>query len=185
MANEFNEEQFAKDAIKMTVNELAAKYGIHRNTARNRKNKLGLSKHTLVDSEEFKKDVESGMRLKDLSIKYNMDSGSITLRVHEAGLRLKQWRYDKNGYIKVYCSAHPKADMSGYVLEHRLAMEQYLGRYLTDDEIVHHVDGNKNNNDISNLQVMTRAEHMRLHDNCLSDIQKLRKKFRKNGTRNN
>lgn len=160
----FNEEEFIEDATIMTINELAEKYGIHRNTVRNKKNKLGLNKYTLVDSEEFKQDIRNGMKLQELSDKYKMSTDAINLRVHKTGLRLKKWRYE-DGYIKVYCSAHPKADRNGYVLEHRLVMEQYLGRYLTDAEIVHHIDEDKTNNDISNLQVMTRKEHMEHHKN--------------------
>ncbi len=47
--------------------------------------------------------------------------------------------------------------------EHRLVAEQTLGRPLKAGEIVHHIDGNIRNNDPSNLQVMTQAEHMRAH----------------------
>lgn len=43
--------------------------------------------------------------------------------------------------------------------EHRLVMERYLGRPLSPDEHVHHIDGNKLNNDISNLQIMDAREH--------------------------
>lgn len=34
---------------------------------------------------------------------------------------------------------------------------------LTSDEIVHHIDGDKLNNDIENLQVVTREEHCKIH----------------------
>ena len=47
--------------------------------------------------------------------------------------------------------------------EHRLVAEQMLGRPLEPGEIVHHIDHDKRNNDPANLQVMTQAEHMRLH----------------------
>ena len=49
--------------------------------------------------------------------------------------------------------------------QHRRVMENYLGRKLLPfpKEIVHHIDGNKLNNDISNLQVMSASEHMKLH----------------------
>lgn len=46
---------------------------------------------------------------------------------------------------------------------HRVIAEQMLGRPLERGEIVHHIDGNKHNNDPSNLRVMTQAEHLRLH----------------------
>lgn len=48
--------------------------------------------------------------------------------------------------------------------EHRRVMETYIGRSLRSDEIVHHIDGDRHNNAIDNLKVMTRAEHGRLHN---------------------
>lgn len=47
--------------------------------------------------------------------------------------------------------------------EHRVVMEAVIGRPLRSDEFVHHIDGNKRNNAIENLQIMTPAEHTRLH----------------------
>ena len=47
--------------------------------------------------------------------------------------------------------------------EHRVVAERVLGRPLIRGEIVHHIDGNKRNNDPSNLQVMTQADHLRAH----------------------
>lgn len=47
--------------------------------------------------------------------------------------------------------------------EHRLIAERQIGRPLNYNEIVHHKDGDHLNNDPSNLEVMDRGEHIRLH----------------------
>lgn len=47
--------------------------------------------------------------------------------------------------------------------EHRRMVEQFIGRRLLPTEIVHHVDENKHNNDISNLQIVNRSEHAKIH----------------------
>lgn len=64
---------------------------------------------------------------------------------------------EHSGYTFIYQSK------KHYRGQHRLVMEQYLGRPLRSDEIVHHKDGNKRNNDISNLEIVTRAEHINIH----------------------
>lgn len=47
--------------------------------------------------------------------------------------------------------------------EHRIIMEEILGRKLTKDEIVHHKNENKKDNRPENLEVMTRKEHTKMH----------------------
>ncbi len=49
------------------------------------------------------------------------------------------------------------------VADHRAAMEVELGRPLRPNEVVHHLDGDKLNNSIENLAVLSRDEHQRLH----------------------
>lgn len=54
-----------------------------------------------------------------------------------------------------------------YRAKHRLIMEKAIGRELRSDEIVHHKDGNKLNNALENLEIVTRAEHINIHRDSL------------------
>ena len=68
-----------------------------------------------------------------------------------------------------YKSPYRKLKVHGNNIdEHRYIMETYLGRKLKSNEVVHHKNGNKFDNSIENLIVMTRAEHSRLHNQIYS-----------------
>lgn len=69
---------------------------------------------------------------------------------------------DASGYIRVWQPDHPAAFRNGWVLEHRIVMEQQLGRRLTTSEHVHHVNGQKWDNRPENLAVLGHSEHSRL-----------------------
>ena len=70
----------------------------------------------------------------------------------------------QGGYIKIRISGHPYAHRDGYVFKHRYVMEQNIGRYLNKNEVVHHKDGNLENNDITNLQLFEECgSHIRFH----------------------
>jgi len=71
----------------------------------------------------------------------------------------KGGRLIKNGYIQILKSDHPYANNCGYIYEHRLIMEKKLGRYLTKDEIVHHINGIRDDNRPENLVIEDRETH--------------------------
>ena len=66
------------------------------------------------------------------------------------------------GYILIFSPNHPSKNFNGYVYEHRLKMEEYLGRYLTKEEVIHHVNGKKDDNRIENLKLFpNHSEHIK------------------------
>ena len=69
----------------------------------------------------------------------------------------------KGDYIYALVPNHPNATKNGYVLYHRIVVENHIGRLLTSDEIVHHKDGNKRNNNIDNLEITTISNHAKYH----------------------
>ena len=67
-------------------------------------------------------------------------------------------------YLCEFAPDNPRATKEGYVYTHVLVAEQLLGRYLTSEECVHHIDENKYNNSPDNLMVFkTKADHSAFH----------------------
>jgi len=67
----------------------------------------------------------------------------------------KAW-VDHKGYHRVRRDGR-------YILEHRWVMEKHLKRRLSPGEDVHHINGNKTDNRVENLAVLSRTDHMKLH----------------------
>jgi hypothetical protein len=59
-----------------------------------------------------------------------------------------------NGYVLVYKPEHHLADKRGYIKRARLVLEEKIGRFLTKQEVTHHIDHNRSNDSPENLQLM-------------------------------
>lgn len=85
----------------------------------------------------------------------NIECFHLWEKEHPPYVRDGHWK--ENGYDITYDGT------KNGIKTHRLVMAEHLGRDLLPSEIVHHIDGNRLNNNINNLQLMTRAEHARQH----------------------
>jgi hypothetical protein len=71
-------------------------------------------------------------------------------------------RVRDDGYVDLFVPSHPLARTDGYVFEHRKVA--YDAGLLTDLALhVHHIDGDKKNNNVSNLEVLDISEHAHRH----------------------
>jgi len=71
---------------------------------------------------------------------------------------------DKDGYIRVggLKGKHPRYTTGG-VYQHILVMEEKLGRYISKDEVVHHINGIRHDNRAENLELHTKSSHAEKH----------------------
>lgn len=138
--------------------------------------RISKAKAPAIDEARLRELAARGMSCREMAAELGFSEGSVWKRMVRLGIpRLPAkarpghnyfWKggrtVDKQGYVLLKISGHPHANYQGYVREHRLVMEQQLGRYLEPQEVVDHRDGNTSNNDPSNLRLFaTNADHLR------------------------
>ncbi len=78
-----------------------------------------------------------------------------------------------HGYVMIHDLTHPNANKDGHVFEHRSVVERHIGRLLKSDELVHHINGIRDDNRIENLQLLTRNHAPGHETKYLEDINRL------------
>lgn len=107
--------------------------------------------------------LDCGKKLSRLGHKICKKCEGKHISVKQIGANNPNWnggRIYMGKYILVRFPEHPASSTHrGYILEHRLVIEKHLGRYLNPDEVVHHINGIKDDNRIENLKLLSVAEH--------------------------
>ncbi len=168
-----------------------SKYSVYRALKRHDiKGRPHTSKFPMLNDKEWLRTqyVDKGRSTNDIAREVGSSSGNITDHLKTMGLERRgikaavalaspdgtkgdkspTWKggirkAGRTGYLYQYAPDHPNATKKGYVMQHRLVAESIIDRHLTSDEIVHHIDGNRSNNDPTNLEVLTRSEHVTRH----------------------
>jgi flagellar basal body rod protein FlgC len=130
-------------------------------------------------SKEAKEKMSIAKKGKHLSPKTEFKKGQ------NVGEKHPNWRggimHMTQGYICQYFPDHPNANKAGYVYQHRLIMEKKLGRYLAKQEIVHHLNGVKNDNRPENLIcIPNNSIHMKHEWSTNTSMENAKKNWYKN-----
>jgi hypothetical protein len=79
-------------------------------------------------------------------------------------------RKHSNGYMTIKVEPGHHLDIgNGYAYEHRYVAEQKMGRRLLPNEVVHHINHDKQDNRPGNLEILTRAAHRFEHRSVVSN----------------
>lgn len=150
--------------------KVANSYGVSKKLILNYMKKFNLQRHKMgidLDTEKAEAMLDGGKSLKDVINELGANAGTLRKKLKEKGIESdrfhKEYKTTDSGYIMILSKEHPFADKSGYVREHRLVMENHIGRYLEPNEVVHHINLDKSDNAIENLKLMTAYEHKQFH----------------------
>lgn len=89
------------------------------------------------------------------------------------------FRHIKTFTEEEWAILEPMSPRNGiYIPEHRAVMALHLGRPLTSSEVVHHIDGQKDHNQITNLEIFDYSEHTLMHKDHLRRELKLKKQIK-------
>jgi len=156
-----------------SMERVASRFGVSKKLILNYMKKYGIERNQRNNPKDvaakIRRLAKRGMTASEIAKKLNFTPIHIRQQAKRYGIEIERSKFHKgfiktdSGYVLVQVAGHPLADSKGYVREHRLVMEKYLGRYLENGECVHHVNGDKADNRIENLELMLVGHHVKLH----------------------
>jgi hypothetical protein len=179
LIGELEQEAISDYIAGMSNRALEAKYGVEIGTIVKRVRRFdatkvrGKGQRTTDLSDEDKREIgrlyETGLSQYRIALALGISQPAVSLVLTGNGVKTRvgrgehssHWKggriLNKDGYMRSWISSSDPmfvmADSTNYVLEHRLVMARSLGRPLGRHETIHHINGNRADNRIENLQL--------------------------------
>lgn len=122
--------------------------------------------------------INKQMSIRQIADFYNINHGTVSKKLKDMNIEIRPFNYSSYYNNRKKHNVLKYIDSSGYYMlviegefirEHRYIMEQHLGRKLVDDEIVHHIDLCRLNNDIDNLFLFETNQYHILYHNFIDN----------------
>lgn len=143
-----------------SIPQVADRFGVSRSVARYHLHKAGVLRSRSEGVRKAARDGRLGSGNRGKSLTFSREHcraiSEGRLRWADAGNAIGV-SLKPNGYVEYTRGEHKGRSV------HVVAMEERLGRALRGDECVHHIDGDRTNNQDNNLALVTRSGHARLH----------------------
>lgn len=132
--------------------------------------------------------IDKKLNLAQICDKYGLSKGSkgnISIMLKKNGVEIRKdagknhhnWKGGKilkgDGYVGIWNPTHERADKQGYVYEHTLVYEKEKGMLPLQNQVIHHIDMDKLNNNIDNLYLCNYKDHIKAH----RSLEKIAKKL--------